>query len=58
LAHGALSSTISDRLDELQCGKLLRFLVALIPVPDLLLCAKDLFVEAMVAIVPAGAGQR
>ena len=34
-----------------------RFLVALLPVPDLLLCAKHLFVEAMVAIVPARVGQ-
>jgi hypothetical protein len=39
-------------------GKLLRFLVALLPVPDLLLCAKHLFVGATVAIVPARAGQR
>jgi hypothetical protein len=38
-------------------GKLLRFLVALFPVPDLLLCAKHLFLEAMVAIVPARVGQ-
>ena len=38
-------------------GKLLRFLVALLPVPDLLLCAKHLFVEAMVAIVSVRAGQ-
>src|SRR5215468_603382 len=34
------------------------FLVALLLVRDLLLCAKHLFVEAMVAIVPARAGQR
>jgi len=39
-------------------GKILRFLVALLPVPDLLLCAKHLFVEAMVAFVPARTGQR
>jgi AraC-like DNA-binding protein len=32
-------------------------LVALLPVPDLLLCAKHLFVEATVAIVAARAGQ-
>jgi hypothetical protein len=36
-------------------GILLRFLVALPPVRDLLLCAKHLFVEATVAI---RAGQR
>ena len=35
-------------------GDLLRFLVALPPMRDLLLCAKHLFVAAMVAIVPAG----
>jgi hypothetical protein len=34
-----------------------RFLVALPPAPDLLLCAKDLFVAAMVAIAPCRAGQ-
>ena len=38
----------------LTAGKLLRFLVALLPVPDLLLCAKHLFVAAMVAIVLPG----
>jgi hypothetical protein len=41
-----------------QCCKILRFLVALLLVPDLLLCAKHLFVEAMVAIFPARTGQR
>ena len=35
-------------------GKLLRFLVALLPVPDLLLYAKHLFVEAMVATMSNG----
>jgi AraC-like DNA-binding protein len=34
-----------------------RFIVALLSVPDLLLCAKHLFVEAMVAMVPARASQ-
>ena len=36
---------------------LTRFLVALPSVRDLLLCAKHLFGEAMVAIVPARVGQ-
>jgi hypothetical protein len=31
-----------------------RFVVALPPAPDLLLCAKDLFLAAMVTITPAG----
>jgi len=39
-------------------GKLPRFLVALLPVRGLLLCAKHLFVKAKVPIVPARAGQR
>jgi hypothetical protein len=44
-------------MSRFETGKLLRFLVALLPVPDFLLCAKHMFVEAMVAIVSARAGQ-
>jgi hypothetical protein len=50
LAHGALSSTISSISSMYFTAGKLRFLVALPPVRDLFICAKDLFVAAMTAL--------